>query len=207
MSALSLDEKIRSSWDAITVRVRPLVFIKMHKGIGGHFHELDVRQFPPVVAVNAVEGVCILNCQLQEVLVQLVRPPPTSSGKRIVLDKLIKEVNSAHVPSVMPNDCRALHDDLFISNLSMPSCLPPFKVILCDGMVTCCNHRDQSYAPPTNHKDVTLPPECHLSTRQMLRMLAEISEDSGGSTHQQEGTTGMDTSIPGPGTLSYSSCP
>ena len=154
-----------------------------------------MRQLGPVRAVLEVQHISILECQLEEVLVQFGRPALASSGEGVILDELIEKINSPHMPVVVPDDRRALNLHLLIVDSPMLSFLPPLCYLLSDGLVAGGDHRDEPDVIPEDAKNILLAPPQRLTFWQQARVLADVFEDSGGSTHQPKGPAAVDPCI------------
>ena len=133
--------------------------------------------------------------QLEEVLIQLRRPALASSGEGVILDELIKKINSPIMPVVVPDDRRALNLYLLVVDSPMLSFLPPLCHLLSYGLVAGGDHRNELDVILKDAEDILLtPPKC-LTFWQQARVLADFFEDSGGSTHQPKGPTAVDPCI------------
>ena len=126
----------------------PVIRVEVDQPVPGRLQEPRVRQLGPVRAVLEVQHIGILERQLEEVLVQLGRPALASSGEGVILDELIKKINSPHMPVVVADDCRALNLHLLIVDSPMLSFLPPLGHLLSDGLVAGGDHRDEPNVIP-----------------------------------------------------------
>ena len=81
-----------------------------------------------------------MDCQLEEVLGQLVGPSSGSSGEGVVLDELIKEINSSHVAIVVTDDSRPLDLYLLVNDSASNSFLRTLYNGLVDGFMAGGDH-------------------------------------------------------------------
>ena len=173
----------------------PVIRVEVDQPITGRLQEPRVRQFGPVRAVLEVQHISILERQLEEVLVQLGRPALASPGKGVILDELIKKINSPHMLVVVADDSRALNLHLLVVDSPTLPSLPPLGHLLLNGLVAGRDHRDEPDIIPQDAKHILLTPPQRLSFCQQARVLADVFEDSGGSTHQSKGPAAVDAGI------------
>ena len=111
------------------------------------------------------------------------------------MDELIEQINSPHMLVVVADDCRALNLHLLVVDSPTLPFLPLLGHLLLDGLVAGGDHRDEPNIIPQDAKHILLMPPQRLSFWQQARVLADVFEDSGGSTHQPKGPAAVDTGI------------
>ena len=65
-----------------------------------------------------VQGVGVLNPQLQKVHRDLLCPPDSPPGERIVIDHLVEMINAPHISDVLLDEFRALDGRLPVDKLA-----------------------------------------------------------------------------------------
>ena len=127
-----------------------------------------------------------------------MRPSASPPGKRVVLHKLVEEVNPTHVLCVVPDDGGALDRDLLVDYTAVTSPLPLLDVVLGYGLMTCGNHGDNAGPLPQDDEDRILTSPNGLSSWKPIRpdILPHPLEDLGCTTPRQpQGTTAVNPGV------------
>ena len=154
--------------DSVT-GVWPFSRIKICEMVRDELLKLSQFQFLARGSEVDIQCVGIEQCQLQQIKNGFLRPPVCPSGESIVIDHLIKQIDSTHIVDIFFDDGRPLQIYFFINISSLPLDFPPVEELFCIGAE--CRAYD-AYQPdvlPADDEGVVLPPVCHLPTTQRLR--------------------------------------
>ena len=99
------------------------------------------------------------------------------------------------MPVVVLDDRRALDLYLLVVDSPLLSFLPSLCHLLSYGLVAGGDHGDEPDVIPKDAEEILLTPPHHLVFWQQARVLSDLFEDSGGSTHQPKGPASVDPCI------------